>query len=226
MTDGERLLRAILDQPEEDTPRLLYADWLEESGESEWAEFIRVQCELKRLGPPCYGVGHECERCSRLKRAERHWLETNRQGLQAAHPPFMVGLLRQGWDESVPALKFCRGFIESVECPLAAFTEDVALALFSAHPVTAVRLSDRVPVRVANEHGKFPLWGWFREHEPVDAASDLPSVLFDLLSGGTPNAGRWCRWYATRNASLSALSAAATNWGRGLVGLSPLAAAE
>lgn len=38
------LLRAILEQPFDDTARLIYADWLEEHGEAERAEFIR--CEL------------------------------------------------------------------------------------------------------------------------------------------------------------------------------------
>jgi len=39
MDDGDALLRAILAQPEEDTPRLAFADWLEEQG-SDW-----VKCE-------------------------------------------------------------------------------------------------------------------------------------------------------------------------------------
>src|SRR6266545_1555955 len=52
MTDGYALLRAIEANPEEDTPRLAYADWLDENAASESdrarAEFIRVQCELAR----------------------------------------------------------------------------------------------------------------------------------------------------------------------------------
>jgi uncharacterized protein (TIGR02996 family) len=46
MGDGEALLRAILDQPKEDTPRLVYADWCDENGQPERAEFIRVQVRL------------------------------------------------------------------------------------------------------------------------------------------------------------------------------------
>ena len=42
-------LRAIIEHPEDDTPRLIYADWLEENGDPDRAEFIRVQCELARL---------------------------------------------------------------------------------------------------------------------------------------------------------------------------------
>jgi uncharacterized protein (TIGR02996 family) len=49
VSDGPLLLRAILEAPAEDTPRLVYADWLDENGQPERAEFIRVQCELPRL---------------------------------------------------------------------------------------------------------------------------------------------------------------------------------
>jgi uncharacterized protein (TIGR02996 family) len=50
--DSEDLLAAIRAHPEEDTPRLMYADWLDEQGDEGAllrAEFIRLQCELARL---------------------------------------------------------------------------------------------------------------------------------------------------------------------------------
>jgi uncharacterized protein (TIGR02996 family) len=50
MNDHDALLRAIGEQPEEDTPRLMYADWLEESGEPERADFVRAQVGLARTG--------------------------------------------------------------------------------------------------------------------------------------------------------------------------------
>src|SRR5688572_17928114 len=43
------LWSAIRTNPEDDTPRLVYADWLQENGDEERAEFIRVQCELAKL---------------------------------------------------------------------------------------------------------------------------------------------------------------------------------
>ncbi len=39
------LLAAIHAEPREDTPRLVYADWLEEHDQAEYAEFIRWQCQ-------------------------------------------------------------------------------------------------------------------------------------------------------------------------------------
>jgi uncharacterized protein (TIGR02996 family) len=47
MSDDERaLLRTVIAAPDDDTPRLVYADWLEEHGRPERAELIRVQCWL------------------------------------------------------------------------------------------------------------------------------------------------------------------------------------
>jgi uncharacterized protein (TIGR02996 family) len=49
VTEREALLHAIRLEPDEDTPRLVYADWLDEHGdESDWthAEQIRVQIEF------------------------------------------------------------------------------------------------------------------------------------------------------------------------------------
>lgn len=44
LTEGDILLADILDHPEDDTPRLVYADWLEiERGEKDRAKFIRAQ---------------------------------------------------------------------------------------------------------------------------------------------------------------------------------------
>jgi uncharacterized protein (TIGR02996 family) len=44
MSDESALLAAILAHPDEDTPRLMFADWLDENGQPERAEFIRIQC--------------------------------------------------------------------------------------------------------------------------------------------------------------------------------------
>lgn len=48
MTDRTAHYQCILSHPDDDTPRLTYADRLEEEGELERAEFIRVQVELAR----------------------------------------------------------------------------------------------------------------------------------------------------------------------------------
>jgi uncharacterized protein (TIGR02996 family) len=52
MTDDLALLAAIRAAPDDDAPRLVYADWLDEHDQPERAEFIRVQCELARRDDP------------------------------------------------------------------------------------------------------------------------------------------------------------------------------
>lgn len=46
--DFEALLRAVFANPEDDTPRLVFADYLEEAGQADRAALIRVQCEKAR----------------------------------------------------------------------------------------------------------------------------------------------------------------------------------
>ena len=53
MSEEAAFLRAICENPDEDTPRLVFADWLDELGgevNTNWAELIRVQVPLAR-GP-------------------------------------------------------------------------------------------------------------------------------------------------------------------------------
>jgi uncharacterized protein (TIGR02996 family) len=47
----------VIESPEDDGPRLVYADWLDEQGEHDRAEFIRLQIELARLTPDHPKVG-------------------------------------------------------------------------------------------------------------------------------------------------------------------------
>ena len=50
MSDDEQaLLNGIGASPDDDLPRLVYADWLEERNQGVRAEFIRLQCEIAKL---------------------------------------------------------------------------------------------------------------------------------------------------------------------------------
>jgi len=48
VSDRDAFLAAIHDAPDDDAPRLVFADWLEENGEPDRAEFMRVQIEMAR----------------------------------------------------------------------------------------------------------------------------------------------------------------------------------
>ena len=51
MPENPELLRAVIAAPDDDLPRLVYADWLDEHGDPDLAEFIRVQCRLAATTP-------------------------------------------------------------------------------------------------------------------------------------------------------------------------------
>ena len=52
-SEADAFLDAIWAAPD-DTPRLAYADWMEEHGHADYARFIRLSCQIARgvLTPP------------------------------------------------------------------------------------------------------------------------------------------------------------------------------
>src|SRR5947209_13753167 len=48
-TDASALWRAVVADPHDDAPRLILADFLEETGRPERAEYVRLQCRLAAL---------------------------------------------------------------------------------------------------------------------------------------------------------------------------------
>jgi uncharacterized protein (TIGR02996 family) len=64
--DGDNLFRAVCENPADDMPRLVYADWLQENGHPERAEFIRLQCEAWHLCPAYATVNEARTAASRL----------------------------------------------------------------------------------------------------------------------------------------------------------------
>jgi uncharacterized protein (TIGR02996 family) len=59
-------LRSILDDPDDNTSRLVFADWLEEVGQADKAQFVRLEVELSRLPRREEGFAPLCEELSRL----------------------------------------------------------------------------------------------------------------------------------------------------------------
>jgi len=67
LAQHEAFLRAIYDAPDDDTPRLVYADFLEEHGDPDKAAYIRYECEMGRCEPP-RRTEVEAERLALLER--------------------------------------------------------------------------------------------------------------------------------------------------------------
>jgi uncharacterized protein (TIGR02996 family) len=68
MSQKEAFLRAIREAPEDNTHRLVYADWLTDQGETTHAQLIRVQCEL--ASKKCKGARRQTLRAEEAKLLE------------------------------------------------------------------------------------------------------------------------------------------------------------
>jgi uncharacterized protein (TIGR02996 family) len=93
MSDAQLLLAAILDNPDDDGPRLAYADVLQQSGDPR-GELIVVQCTLARESDP----------------ARRHVLEKRADQLLAKHA--------EGWTRTFDSrglYRFARGFTREAQ---------------------------------------------------------------------------------------------------------------
>jgi uncharacterized protein (TIGR02996 family) len=80
--DADALLRAIVRHPDDDTPRLVYADWLQENGRAEEGEFLRAQCRLAATDPDDPEYPELLEREEEL----RLWLGTHVPGPRLTFP--------------------------------------------------------------------------------------------------------------------------------------------
>jgi uncharacterized protein (TIGR02996 family) len=96
MTQNEAFLAAIRKEPDDDVPRLVYADWLEDHGDLDRAEFIRLQ--VARAARPAFNP------------LPNHLLKRE-QDLLALH--------KKSWAAPVQRLaepgRFTRGFIEEAK---------------------------------------------------------------------------------------------------------------
>jgi uncharacterized protein (TIGR02996 family) len=122
-SDRQAFLRTILDDPTSDTPRLIFADWLDEHGDHPRAEFIRLQCQIAR--------GFD-------RPEEKEEAEIREGELLAEH--------RVEWENELPTWEgiawetFRRGFISSVraDSPSAFFSHEAEI--FAAVPIETLSL--------------------------------------------------------------------------------------
>lgn len=183
------LFQAILDDPADDTRRLVYADWLEEHGDGERAEFIRLQIRIAELvargcheGQTCNVTG-PCAECGRevevfgLRRRERELLGAN--AVQWSHAArCIVGGNDLGWNGANIGMRsadrerretwmaFRRGFVAEVRCRLADWMQH-GPEIVKTTPIERVVMTDRRPEFVAEDN---EAWWWALTDE--EAAED------------------------------------------------------
>jgi uncharacterized protein (TIGR02996 family) len=128
MTDTElAFLRTICEQPDEDTPRLVFADYLDEQGgevNALWAELIRVQVPLAR------GAGADRERLTARERE----LEPALVAVWMSRLGFPTGLRWENWSRGFPLRVTSPG--ATIRSALSAFANRVPFREFHCRAAT------------------------------------------------------------------------------------------
>lgn len=213
MNERQAFIRAICEEPDEDTHRLVFADWLDENGEPNWAEYIRATGD--DVWPAFAGMYSAfCNELVAL--SPRLQVGGFGQGLGARKQPYWRFGLPGGVGEQA-FFYFDRGFVCHIELPCAEFVrEGFAAALFAAHPITSVRLTD-IPV-VA---GGASLVGWaqssFTRHGAGEVWYHLRGWACQTMDG--------VRLYNNDKDAFSAMSTSCLAIGRAQAKLPPLTAA-
>src|SRR5262245_51545686 len=164
MSDEAALLAAIRANPEEDTPRLMYADWLDEQGGASneaHAEFIRLQIELAQAEPSRRQPPGQQEKETRARtlfwKHDRVWFPD-----LFGRKKFFRGV-RAGWYD------MRRGFLDKLQCDASVilrvgerFTQLAPITEFQMQGVTTDQLEEfmRAPwARGARTVGISGGWG-------------------------------------------------------------------
>lgn len=187
MDDGTLLLEAIRVSPAEDTPRLAFADYLDELGgdaNCAWAEFIRADTLLPR----------------------RH---VSQELFDRALPASWCIDFDPG-DHDGALVHWHRGFVDSVSMPTPEFLKHAG-AIFSRHPVAEVKLTDKAP---AVGEGGLRGWEFIIASAPA-RLHDIPVDLWRELIPRRPDEQiEFHGWYDSYALALAALSQACVLWGK------------
>jgi len=155
-SDAAALLRAVLLAPEDEAPRLVYADFLEDRGQADRARLIRWMIRV-----PTYRFFW---RQSRLASRPKHEHKEAIKAIRGFNPRLTV-LCRDEWGprRGVEQVTMRRGFGEPITLPAQVFLATGG-ELFAAHPFTSVIPSDPHPR---------PSWGPFGPAE-ASVSGDVP----------------------------------------------------
>lgn len=111
MNEHDAFIKGIAANIYDDAPRLAFADWLDEHGDHDRAEFIRVQVELEPMRDQ-----YEIPRADELHERESHLLYKHWEDWRAGLPNYQA----DGW---AAECDFHRGFVDTVRLPARRFVE-------------------------------------------------------------------------------------------------------
>lgn len=194
-------LEQIIANPDDDGPRLIYADWLDSKGDTKLAEFIRDMIEI--------GV---CQRESKERRAAGrldvdYWNFRDREPLirkkyggvfYTYKLNDLIGLTRHIID-----YKHDRGFIESVDCSMTLWEKHGPIVA-RQHPLKKVRIHDVVVARIppTGLYGYPQVWAEY--HRQESTIWTFPQIAQD----GEP------KLFGRREHAWEAMSEACIAWAR------------
>jgi uncharacterized protein (TIGR02996 family) len=120
--DWPAFLAAIVADPDDDTARLVAADFLEEHGDPDRAAFVRAQVELARLEAAGRGKTREADELRKREKAYLGPLSVVRIWWAAEDCPELVKLNYTAGrleivGDGADRVTWRRGFIEAVTCP-------------------------------------------------------------------------------------------------------------
>jgi uncharacterized protein (TIGR02996 family) len=164
-SDGAALLRAICDNPDEDTPRLAYADWLDEQGgESNIAraEFIRLQVGEAAKPVDWLNARSMTRRESRLFHT---WAHTSWRWEIPEYPGLSI------YDRN-----YERGFIYRVSAKSVQSFLNAATDLYTRIPITQVEFSSITP-ETAAELARSPTMARIRDIGTLTTSDDALAGL-------------------------------------------------
>lgn len=187
--EQQAFLNAIKHDPDDNLPRLVYADWLEENGKKPHADLIRWQCKYEDRDEP---------------------FNSEALSILGWHGRFLNGRIC-GWLDSVTRLLVFinvegqtadklyirRGFIDEVHCTQHSWLSN-GPEFVQYNPVRKVVLHDKTPEYLYNHRCKSHVYRYY--YPPYakyaaatqDISSQISSVIFDAFKD--KNEGGFTVW--------------------------------
>lgn len=188
MTEAD-FLAAVIDRPADDTPRLAFADYLEDRGLVARADYIRSSIAFAGDGSP---PGHEARRLDALLAVH---------AVEWAGPAALDKKVRLLWSRGfVRELRLAMVRYGGVRCPHGSYglhmppncdechgsgyIKGYGVDLFRRHPIACVRITDRLP------QAEGGAWLWLpAEHYELEGDEEyshlIPEAIFRRLFAGS-----------------------------------------